>query len=424
MHTITLSLDDGIHDPVLVSRTVEVLTSAPQLNLLTPTDGDAYSSSSLIQWDARQSIDYDDDNFTMTIRSDVLDEPLLTDVSTSQVHTISLPAGEHSIKITLTDDTGMEQITFISISIGQSDPVAVLLQPQNLLSIAPGESIILEEESFDADGDMEKREWRRWLITGNYEIVSTLSTDAIQLPPGQHHLSLYVEDSRGTFSEVHTNVTVQSSLPKLSNLTFLPDTLLAQQKNTLSVRVMMSDPDGTTQSVRATVVFNVQNWAFNLTDEDGDGYWEGSVEMNPEAAGRPNLKVIATDGTGDDPMVDILSITLYVEESEGDSRVAMFIAASGGFVGILVVIAVVALRRQKKAEMAMIDTWDSFGDFSSTSKPTAGKTLVNLEGGAMDGAEEVLAEGEMLELEESPPAEEHSSEQKPVAGIDLDWDDV
>ena len=423
-HTITLSLDDGIHEPVLVSRTVEVLTSAPQLNLLTPVDGDAYSSSSLIQWDARQSIDYDDDNFTMTIRSDVLDEPLLTDVSTSQVHTSSLPAGEHSIKITLTDDTGMEQITFISISIGQSDPVAVLLQPQNLLSIAPGESIILEEESFDADGDMETREWRRWLITGNYEIVSTLSTDAIQLPPGQHHLSLYVEDSRGTFSEVHTNVTVQSSLPKLSNLTFLPDTLLAQQKNTLSVRVMMIDPDGTTQSVRATVVFNVQNWAFNLTDEDGDGYWEGSVEMNPEAAGRPNLKVIATDGTVDDPMVDILSITLYVEESEGDSRVAMFIAASGGFFGILVVIAVIALRRQKKADMAMIDTWDSFGDFSSTSKPPAGKTLVNLEGGAMDGAEEVLAEDEMLELEESPPAEEPSSEQKPVAGIDLDWDDV
>ena len=102
----------------------------------------------------------------------------------------------------------------------------------------------------------------------------------------------------------------------------------------------------------------------------------------------------------------------------------MFIAASGGFFGILVVIAVVALRRQKKADMAMIDTWDSFGDFSSTSKPPAGKTLVNLEGGAMDGAEEVLAEDEMLELEESPPAEEPSSEQKPVAGIDLDWDDV
>ncbi len=149
----------------------------------------------------------------MTIRSDLLDEPLLNDVTTSQLHSSALPAGEHTIKITLTDETGKEQISFITLTIGQSDPVAVLLQPQNLISITPGESIILEEQSSDADGDMQTREWRRWLVTGNYEVISTLSSDSIQLPPGQHHLSLYVEDSRGACDdEVHTNVTVQSSL--------------------------------------------------------------------------------------------------------------------------------------------------------------------------------------------------------------------
>ena len=421
-HTITLSLDDGIHQPVNVSRTVEVLPSAPQLDLLSPLDGDAYSSSFQIQWDARESVDYDGDNFTMSIRSDLLDEPLFSDVSSSQVHTSSLPAGEHTIKITLTDETGMEQISFISLTIGQSNPVAVLIQPQNLVSIAAGESVLLEEQSSDADGDMQKREWRRWFVTGNYEVISTLSSDSIQLPPGQYHLSLFVEDSRGAYDEAHTNVTIQSSLPKLSNLTFMPNTLIAQEMNTFTLRVQMSDPDGTTGSVRATVVFNVQNWAFNLTDEDGDGYWEGMVEMNPEAAGRPNLKVIATDGTGDDTMVDILSITLYVEESEGDSRVAMFVAATSGFVGILVVIAVIALRRQKKAELAMIDTWDSFGGFSS--KPSTEKTLVNLEGGVVDGAEEVLAEDEILEKPESIISEETPTESKPVTGVDLDWDNV
>ena len=214
----------------------------------------------------------------MTIRSDLLDEPLLSDVTTSQLHSSALPAGEHTIKITLTDETGKEQISFITLTIGQSDPVAVLLQPQNLISISAGDSVLLEEQSSDADGDMQTREWRRWLVTGNYEVISTLSSDSIQLPPGQYHLSLYVEDSRGAFDEAHTNVTVQSSLPKLSNLTFMPDTLIAQQKNTFTVRVQMSDPDGTTESVRATVVFNVQNWAFNLTDEDGDGYWEGRLK--------------------------------------------------------------------------------------------------------------------------------------------------
>jgi len=422
VHTITLSLDDGIHDPVSVSQTVEVLTSAPVLEMSSPVDGDAFSSSHLIDWDARQSTDYDDDNFTMTVRSNLLTEPLFSDVSSSIIHQAALPAGEHTIQVSLVDSTGKEQITSLTIVIIQSDPVAVLIQPQNLISVLPGQPLVLEEQSTDADGDMQKREWRNWLITGNYEVLSSLSSDAITLPPGQYHLSLYVEDSRGASSEVHVNITVQSSLPTLSNLTFLPDVLLAQQKNTFSVRVMMDDPDGTTESVRASIVFNVQTWSFNLTDEDGDGYWEGAVEMNPESAGRPNLKVIATDGIGDDAIVDILSITLSVEEAEQDSRVAMFVAATGGFVGLLSLIAFLALRRQKKAELAMIDSWDSFGGFSAT--PDQVKELVNLEGGAMEGATEVLAESERSPAldEESPDAP--PSESKPVAGVDLDWDNV
>jgi hypothetical protein len=143
--------------------------------------------------------------------------------------------------------------------------------------------------------------------------------------------------------------------------------------------------------------------------------------MNPESAGRPNLKVIATDGVGDDAMVDVLSITLYVEEAEADSRVGMFIAASSGFVGILVVIAVIALRRQKKAELAMIDTWDSFGGFKPSSNDD--KKRVELEGGAVEGSEEVLAEEEILDSDKPVP-EDAAADTQPVAGIDLDWDDV
>ena len=422
-HTITLSVDDGIHDPVIASQTIEVLTSAPVLDMTSPVDGDAFSSNHIIDWDARQSVDYDEDNFTMTVRSNLLDEPLFSEVSPSVVHQSALPAGEHSIQVSLVDSTGKEQITSLTIVIIQSDPVAVLVQPQNLISISPGQPVLLEEQSTDADGDMQKREWRNWLVTGNYQILSTLSSDSVTLPPGQYHLSLYVEDSRGASSESHVNITVQSSLPTLSNLTFLPDVLVAQQKNTFSVRVMMDDPDGTTENVQATIVFNVQTWSFNLTDEDGDGYWEGVVEMNPESAGRPSLKIIATDGVGDDAMVDVLSITLSVEEAEQDSRAALFVAGTAGFVGLLSFIAFIALRRQKKAELAMIDSWDSFGGFSP--KSDSGKTLVNLEGGAMEGATEVLADSEdSLQDAESTSDDAASDVQEPVVGTDLDWDNV
>ena len=120
-------------------------------------------------------------------------------------------------------------------------------------------------------------------------------------------------------------------------------------------------------------------------------------------------------------MVDILSITLYVEEAEADSRVAMFVAATSGFVGILVVIAVIALRRQKKAELAMIDTWDSFGGFKPSSNDD--KKRDELEGGAVEGAEEVLAEEEILDSAK-PVLEDSAADTQPVAGIDLDWDNV
>ena len=422
IHIITLSLDDGIHEPVTASHTIEVLTSAPVLNMISPVDGDAFSSNQIIDWDARQSVDYDEDNFTMTVRSNLLTEPLFSDVSPSIIHQAALPAGEHSIQVSLVDSTGKEQLTSFTVVIIQSDPVAVLVQPQNLISISPGQPVLLEEQSTDADGDMQKREWRNWLVTGNYQILSTLSSDSITLPPGQYHLSLYVEDSRGASSEVHVNITVQSSLPTLSNLTFLPDVLVAQQKNTFSVRVMMDDPDGTTQNVQATIVFNVQTWSFNLTDADGDGYWEGAVEMNPESAGRPSLKVIATDGVGDDAMVDVLSITLSVEEAEQDSRAALFVGGTVGFVGLLSFIAFIALRRQKKAELAMIDSWDSFGGFSA--KSDSGKTLVNLEGGAMEGATEVLADSEASLPDAESTSDVESEVQAPVVGTDLDWDNV
>jgi hypothetical protein len=159
-----------------------------------------------------------------------------------------------------------------------------------------------------------------------------------------------------------------------------------------------------------------------LTDADGDGYWEGAVEMNPESAGRPSLKVIATDGVGDDAMVDVLSITLSVEEAEQDSRAALFVGGTVGFVGLLSFIAFIALRRQKKAELAMIDSWDSFGGFSA--KSDSGKTLVNLEGGAMEGATEVLADSEASLPDAESTSDVESEVQAPVVGTDLDWDNV
>ena len=143
-----------------MSRTIEVSTSAPVLELITPIDGEIFRSSDPIFWNAVPSLDYDGDNFTLTVRSDLLTEPLLDAVDPSQTHISNLPAGTHAIEVTLQDETGLTSSTFLTLTIGQSDPIATMVTPTNRDSIEAGESILLSEESSDDDDDMVAREWR------------------------------------------------------------------------------------------------------------------------------------------------------------------------------------------------------------------------------------------------------------------------
>ena len=412
-HTVTLSLDDGIHEPVLVSKTIEVSTSAPVLELVTPVDGEIFRSSDPIFWNAVPSLDYDGDNFTLTVRSDLLSEPLLDAVDPSQTHISSLPAGTHSIEVTLQDETGLASSTFLTLTIGQSDPIATMVAPANRDSIEAGGIIILSEESSDADDDMVAREWRHWALNGTYSILSTRSMDEVSLSPGEHMISLYIRDSRGGEDEVFANITVQSSLPRLSNLVYSPVSLVAGQVNTLSVSVTMDDADGTTEDVRVTVKYDQQEWAFNLSDANGDGVWEGTLELRPDGAGRPNMKVIATDGVGQDANVDVISVTLDITELPTDNRTMMLVGAIGGFVGLLVLVAMLATRRRSRlAELDMIESWDAFSSVKRV-EPIDTSAPVSLEGGAIDGATEVEAE------DDGEP-----EEAKPLTGTDLDWDNV
>ena len=153
-HQITLSVDDGIHQPIESSITVQVEDSAPYLDLATPSDGQTFNSSDYIFWNAVNSLDFDGDNFTMTIRSNLLNEPLLESVLTSQTQISQLLAGTHSIEITLTDETGKSKSNFITIIVNPSSPTVSIISPTNLQSFNGGEKIILEEDSFDADFDI------------------------------------------------------------------------------------------------------------------------------------------------------------------------------------------------------------------------------------------------------------------------------
>ena len=59
------------------------------------------------------------------------------------------------------------------------------------------------------------------------------------------------------------------------------ETFTQDELSTLTVRIGVSDPDGTTDDVRVNITLGMQQWEANLSDDDGDGVWEGSLEWRP-----------------------------------------------------------------------------------------------------------------------------------------------
>jgi hypothetical protein len=369
VHDITLTLNDGINPNVTATRTLTVAESAPILVLDSPVNGSQFASSDSIFIDARNSVDYDEDEFTLTLRS--YDDasstyiPILSDVSTSSVHEVQLDAGVQDLQIELVDATGKSRVESLELLIVPSDPEAVIVSPTNLESVDPGATIVFEGASSDADDDLVTREWRLHNQGFQSTILSTQSTFTQVFAPGSHHVSLYVQDARGASSEQHINFTVRSSLPELvqTSLELSQTEFVSDERVLLDVSVQLIDADGTTDDVRVDIVHNIQTWTFNLSDEDGDGIWTGSLEFQPSGAGQPSFKVIATDGEGDSASVNILYTPLKVVEAESEGFMSTGVLVGAVSIAILVALLMIIQRRRATAEeMKLIDSWGVFGD--------------------------------------------------------------
>jgi len=364
-HSITLTIDDGIHPPESTSVTVEVDAAAPVLGLIEPNLSLGYHSSDLIELDITDSIDYDGDEFTFSLTSDISGD-LLSNVNPMELHIIQLDAGEHTLTFTLLDETGLSSVESVSLLVIESDPTAMIYEPMNNQFYEPGKMVLFDSNGTnDADNDITRREWRLYVPGEIYPTI--LSNDAIfstNLKPGVHHVSLFVEDRRGGVDEVHRNITVASSSPQLSNLTATPKSALIDELVTITVSVELSDLDGTTQQINATITKNLQVWEFNLTDDNGDGIWTGEIELMPGEVGKAQLKATAIDGE----KLDYLSIDIEFKEEDNDNTSFIVTASAvGGFILLSSVIAMLNLKRRKRlADIDLIDSWGVFGGDSKT----------------------------------------------------------
>ena len=361
-HVVTLTMDDGIHTPVQSSVTIEVAAAAPVLVLDSPDLSHGYNSSDQIEIDISNSIDYDGNNFTFNLVSNI-SGVILSNVSPSEIHKINLDAGEHSLTFTLLDETGLSRDTSVDLLVIESDPEAIVYEPLNNQYYAPGELILLDSNGTnDADDDITRREWRLYEQGELYPtVISNNAFDSTNLVPGVHHISLYVEDRRGGSDEYHLNITVASSDPILSSLEVTPSSVLVDELTLILISVRLDDPDGTTNHVNATLSLNngAQFWNFNLSDVDGDGIWTGEIEILAGESGTATLKVTAFDNGN----IDFRTYNIEFSEEQNDNTSMVYIATGAGvFVLLASVIALLIIRRRKRlADLDLIDSWGVFG---------------------------------------------------------------
>ena len=129
------------------------------------------------------------------------------------------------------------------------------------------------------------------------------------------------------------------------------------ERTTLRISAELEDADGTTDDVQATVTLGDQSWTLNLSDDLGNGVWEGSIEVVFDDLGSPYVRVVATDGIGDTAQIDVIATTIDVVESSADGRAVMFAVAGGTLVVVLLALNAIMARRRRISDVDLIASW-------------------------------------------------------------------
>ena len=191
---------------------------------------------------------------------------------------------------------------------------------------------------------------------------------------------------------------MQSSLPSLdrNSLVLSAETFTQNELSTLTVRIGVSDPDGTTDDVRVNITLGMQQWEANLSDDDGDGVWEGSLEWRPETTGAHCSRSSPRTVRANRPTSTSCLETWWSKHRKMTCVVCSWPAQRLPFVSIAGLVAfMVARRRRALEEIDLLTSWDAF-KAPSQEATSEQKPVPALEENVMDGTEEVQAE---LDLE-------------------------
>ncbi len=363
-HTISLELDDGtafVSEQIVIT----VSESAPLLILESPVPDAQVLSNLPVLFDFRDSVDFDGDDFSVTVTSD-LQGIILDSKSTEYWYNDYLGHGTHNLTFTLTDEKGVERTHTQVLTVLETGPVAVISGMGNGQYLPPGQEAVLSaSESYDYDGDIVLYEW-----TLDGQLVSDSTSLNISLPPGPARVDLLVTDSRGATSTSSVNITVGSSAPEVFDLTVSVNRVEVGVPTEVTTTVRVQDPDGTTDTVRGELISGGTSVAMYFYDDgtkgdsiEGDGIWTSRFSWVVSGGSWARVEVWAIDSDLVSPGA-VHTVPIVESRSGLDSWVS-----SLGLPLLVITIASlsvagVSYRRMKIAEMAkdmqVIDSWSSF----------------------------------------------------------------
>tara|TARA_Y100000741_G_scaffold98981_1_gene73478 strand:- start:1587 stop:3515 length:1929 start_codon:yes stop_codon:yes gene_type:complete len=367
-HTVTLTIDDGSTEVDTSSIVVRVEESAPILVLDSPIpDVEVYSNSPVL-FDFRQSFDPDGDEFTVTVTSDLLAEPILQDKTTEYWYNDYLPAGEHRLTFELRDSTDRVRTHAQTLFVMETGPVALIDGLLDSQYIPPGSSITLDgSQSYDYDDDIVLYQW----TTGDGQTLGNREIIEVEFTPGPIRIDLLVKDSRGASSTTSVNLTIGASSPVLSEMMIVPNEIELDNPTQMRITVNLEDADGTTQEVRGIMkisglelILIFQDDGMRGDDIAGDGIWTYVGTWLIEDEGWVNVEVWAIDGEFTSPA---LVETISVEEPQTTSLIS-WLSGSGlpYLIAVVVVFILLGMAYQKRRnevirrDLELIESWSTF----------------------------------------------------------------
>ena len=368
VHQITLTIDDGSENPDVSEIMLRVDEAPPVFVLDSPVPDTVVYSNLPVLFDFRRSFDPDGDDFTVTVTSNLMIEPILDSKTTDFWYNDYIPHGIHTLTFELTDENGMVASYSQELTVLETDPLALISGLSEGQYIPPGTILDLNgSESFDYDDDIALY---RWTLSDGTE-VSDREKVSVQLSPGLVRIDLMVQDSRGAQSLASVNLTIGSSSPTLRDMVVTPKELQRGEVNAIRVTVVMEDADGTTNSVGGEMVAGGLSKAFQMRDDGqlgdlvaDDGIWTFETNWEVTGGSSASIGVWALDGDTVSPtLMSIIPIT----EDEG-LDIFGWLVGSGLPIAIVIVCMLISIgmvivsnrRREMERDLEMIQSWSSF----------------------------------------------------------------